>query len=147
MRRRGLDHATAEAALTVIQNCELPRGHGALRLLETHVDRAAGAYRGATRLVGLAVAHLDLRGEFEARGLHQPVARTGGQCTTYEQRVIVALHGHQPVVRQVLGGNVPGVLAAAGTSADLQATALSERVEREPAVTADDVAILGDDLA
>ena len=91
-------------------------------------------------LVGLAIANLDLRIEFQRAGLHQPVAGAGGQRTTYEQRVIVSLHGEQFVARKILGGDVPGVLALARAAADLEAAALAQRVERESAMAPDHLA-------
>ena len=45
--------------------------------------------------------------------------------------MIVPLHGEQFIAREILGGDVPGVLALPGAAADLEAAALSQRVERE----------------
>src|SRR5262245_42375851 len=60
--------------------------------------------------------------------------------------MFVSLHRDELVAREILVGDVPGVLARAGAAADLETTALPERVEREAAMTADDVAGVGDDV-
>src|SRR5262245_54883083 len=90
-RRRAFDDAPAETAIAVVQDGELAGRHGTLRLIEANFERAAGAQGGVALLVRLPVAHLDLRVEFDATRLHQPVAGSRGQCTTDEQRMVVSL--------------------------------------------------------
>src|SRR6185295_11723629 len=88
--QRALDHAATQAAVTVVEHCELSRRHRALRLGEAHGDGAVCAQRGLARLVGLPIAHLDAGFEFRSAGLHQPVAGARRQRTAGEQRMIVA---------------------------------------------------------
>jgi hypothetical protein len=100
-----------------------------------------------TGLVGLPIANLNLRIEFQRGRLHQPVTGAGGQRTTYEQWVIVSLHGDEFVACETLGGDIPRVFALAGTSTDLEPTALAQRVEGETTVAPDYRAGLSDDVA
>src|SRR5262249_45615784 len=100
-RRRAFDDTPAEATIAVVQDGELAGRHGTLRLIEAHFERAAGAQGGVALLVRLPVAHLDLRAELDATGLHQPVAGPRGQCTTDEQRMVVPLHRDQLVASEV----------------------------------------------
>src|SRR3954470_20533034 len=88
---RRFDHAAAEAAFPVVQHRELTGRDGTLRFIESHIQGAVGAQRRMTGLVGLPIANLDLRLELRRGRLHQPVAWTGGQRTTDEQRVIMPL--------------------------------------------------------
>ena len=103
--------SAAQAAFAVVQHRKLSRCDRALRFGETNLERASLVDGRMAGLICLAIAHLDLRIEFGRAGLHQPVAGPRGQRTTYEQRVIVPLHGEQFVAGKVLGRHVPGVLA------------------------------------
>ena len=51
--------------------------------------------------------------------------------------MIVSLHGDEFVAREILGGDIPRVLALARAAADLEAAALAQRVERETAMAPD----------
>jgi len=56
------------------------------------------------------------------------------------------LDGGKFIAFEILGGDIPGVVAGAGAAADLQAPALPQCVEGEAAVPAHDHAVLVDDV-
>src|SRR5262245_21381436 len=129
MSSRALDDAAAEAALAVVEHGELPRSHRALRLLETHLERAVAPHGGKAALVRLPIAHLDVSIEIGGPRFHHPVARARQQRATREQGMIVPLHGNQLIALQVLRGHIPGIFRLAGAAADFEPTALSQCVE------------------
>src|SRR5256886_12174727 len=86
------------------------------------------------RLIGLAVAHLHAAAErLAARGA-EPMPRSRGECAARQQRMIVSLHDDERVALAILRRHVPGLLGVAVPSAQAQAGALAERIERQSLV-------------
>src|SRR6266404_5153796 len=59
---------------------------------------------------------------------------SGGECAARQQRMIVSLHDNERIALGILRRYVPGLLGVAVPSAQPQAAALAERIERESLV-------------
>jgi len=128
-----------QAAIAVVQHRELS-GRDRARCGSSNRTSSAPSSlpsRMAT-LVGLPIANLDLRMELHGARLHQPVARTGGQRTTDEQRMIVSLHREQLVAaRDSWPRRTRRLRRARRRGPPISRPApLAERVERETAIAA-----------
>src|SRR5438309_1731856 len=128
------DDGAAETAFALVGDRVLTGRDGALRLLEHHACGAVRPRLEQRRLIGLAVAHLHTAAErLAARGA-EPMPGSGGECAARQQRMIVSLHDDERVALAILRRYVPGLLGVAVPSAQPQAAALSERIERESLV-------------
>src|SRR5437763_13067841 len=134
-RRRYLfDDGAAESALALVGYRVLTGRDGALRLIEHHACSALRAGLEQRRLIGLAVAHLHAAAvRLAARGA-EPMPRSRGECAARQQRMIVSLHDDERVALAILRRHVPGLLGVAVPSAQAQAGALAERIERQSLV-------------
>src|SRR5690606_23493120 len=74
-----------------------------------------------------------------------PAGAVGLEPAAHQPRVVVALHHHQRVAGQVLAGDEPRVAAALALAPHAQALALTQRVEGQPQVLADDPAVVAHD--
>jgi hypothetical protein len=88
----GLDHTTAETAVTFVRNSVLTRRNGALRVVEQNPCRAIAARLEKRRLVYLPVTYLDGASKRCDPWLAQPVHWPGRERRAAQQRVIVPLH-------------------------------------------------------
>src|SRR5688572_6288581 len=109
VRPGALDDASAEAAVTIVEDGKLAGSNGALRFHESHLDRSVTTHGGVAGLIRLSVTDLDATVEVGRSGLHQPVARPGEQRTTREQWMVVSLHGDELVAGEILGCHIPGI--------------------------------------
>src|SRR5690606_19839345 len=124
-RNGGLDDATAEAHLALIEDDGLARCHRSLRLIEANQPAAFDRFQCAV-LVRLAIADLGC----EAQGL-------------------LYVHGVDPIDERALecAGKQPGVIAGPLQAADAQPLALTYGVVHQAVMAADDLAVGGLDLA
>ncbi len=90
------------------------------------------------RLICLPVARLHGAGEIRCRRpTRNPVRRFGADLVRQQQRMVVILDDDEHVTREILGRDIPGLLAGAAHAADLEALPLAQRVVHQAAVRAD----------
>src|SRR5690606_17132117 len=144
----GRDHRAAEAALAIVEDQRLARGHRALGTVEAHAQATIAGHFDAARFGLLPVAHL--RGAFESGGRRRafdPVRGPGPGGGGLQPWTVVPLVHVQDVRRHVLADHVPGRLRPAAYAAQLQPAALAQGEVRNPGVGAEHALLRVADLA
>src|SRR3970282_1553944 len=146
LAERGVrDSRAAETVVSVVEPDVLPRSDRALRDGELDFDPGAAGAPDRARYVGLAIARLRRTREratrMPLRRRFDPVHGGGVQPVLHEQRMIATLHDDERIVVGAFGGDIPRGVAEVFPAAEMQAVTLSERIERETAMGAEQLAV------